>query len=66
MMTVVDRTRAATLFWRLAVLRLRLERTQTEIEALQAVCKDIPTEPTRDLGAQLGEASGFLTQALDF
>ena len=60
MITVINPTRAATLFWRLAVLRRQLERTGQEIEVLGQMTAD------DDLVNSLHEARKFVDQAVEY
>jgi hypothetical protein len=60
MISVIDPVKAATLFWRLAVLRRQLERAGTEIGLLSQMSRD------EDLMCQLDEARRFVVQAVDY
>ena len=60
MITVINPVRAATLFWRLAVLRRQLERQATEIELLGQMTTD------EDLACSLHEAREFVDQAVTY
>lgn len=60
MIAIVNATKAATLFWRLAVLRRQLERARAEIEQLSTKATD------DDLVDQLQEARGFIAEAVSY
>jgi len=63
----MSKTQAATLFWRLAVLRRQLERTRLEIKELcAAVGPTDDDENLEDLVAQMHEAAGFLSEAVTY
>lgn len=63
----MSNTQAATLFWRLAVLRRQLQRTRLEINELcTAVGPTDDDENLEDLVAQMHEAAGFLVEAITY
>ena len=62
MIAIANRTKAATLFWRLSVLRRQLERARAEtalLRTIAAACDD-------DLGDQLYEAGAFIGEAINY
>lgn len=69
MIAIVNPTRTATLFWRLAVLRRQLRQACADIAQLRRAAIRPPgqleTEFHEDLLSQLHEASEFIKQAID-